>query len=57
MTKEVSERDALLNYASNLQADLIVAGGYGHSRMRELVFGGVTRTVLTAMTVPVLLSH
>jgi nucleotide-binding universal stress UspA family protein len=36
---------------------LIVAGAYGHSRMRELAFGGVTRTLLNEMTVPVLFSH
>jgi nucleotide-binding universal stress UspA family protein len=55
--KEVPEGDALLNYASDIEADLIVAGGYGHSRMRELAFGGVTRTLLTSMTVPIFLSH
>ena len=54
---EISEGDALLNYADDIGADLIVAGGYGHSRMRELVFGGVTRTLLATMTVPVFLSH
>jgi nucleotide-binding universal stress UspA family protein len=32
-------------------------GGYGHSRLRELVLGGVTRSMLEAMTVPVLMSH
>ena len=53
----IPEGDALLNYASDMSADLIVAGGYGHSRLRELAFGGVTRTLLTTMTVPVLLSH
>jgi nucleotide-binding universal stress UspA family protein len=54
---EVSEGEALLNYASDIEADLIVAGGYGHSRMREVIFGGVTQTLLTSMTVPVFLSH
>lgn len=54
---EVSEGDVLLNYADDIGADLIVAGGYGHSRLRELTVGGVTRTLLTTMTVPVLLSH
>jgi len=34
-----------------------VMGGYGHSRLREIVLGGATRTVLRHMTVPVLLSH
>ena len=38
-------------------ADLIVTGAYGHSRMREFVFGGATRTLLDHMTVPVLMSH
>jgi nucleotide-binding universal stress UspA family protein len=57
VTKEVSEGTALLNQASDIEADLIVAGGYGHSRTRELVFGGVTRTLLTTMTAPVFLSH
>jgi nucleotide-binding universal stress UspA family protein len=32
-------------------------GGYGHARVRELVLGGVTRTILESMTVPVLMSH
>ena len=32
-------------------------GGYGHSRLREFVMGGVTRTMLATMTVPVLMSH
>ena len=48
---------ALLSRASDLRADLIVAGAYAHSRMRERVLGGVTRTLLEAMTVPVLMSH
>ena len=47
----------LLNKASELGADLLVIGAYGHSRLRELVLGGVTRTLLQSMTVPVLLSH
>jgi nucleotide-binding universal stress UspA family protein len=37
--------------------DFIVMGGYGHSRMREFVFGGVTHSILRSMTVPVLMSH
>jgi Universal stress protein UspA and related nucleotide-binding proteins len=35
----------------------MVMGGYGHSRLREQVFGGTTRTVLASMTAPTLLSH
>ena len=41
----------------DLQTDLIVAGAYGHSRLSEFILGGVTRTLLTEMTVPVLMSH
>lgn len=47
----------LLSRAADLGADMIVMGAYGHSRLRELVLGGATRTVLESMTVPVLMSH
>jgi len=47
----------ILSRAADTSADLIVMGGYGHARVRELVLGGVTRTLLEAMTVPVLMSH
>ena len=47
----------LLSRISDLGADLLVMGAYGHSRLRELVLGGVTRTILKEMTVPVLMSH
>lgn len=47
----------LLSRIADLGADLLVMGAYGHSRLRELVLGGVTRTILTEMTVPVLMSH
>lgn len=49
--------NALLSIASDLGSDMIVMGGYGHSRFREILLGGVTRTVLESMTVPVLMSH
>ncbi len=49
--------DAMLSAASDLQADLIVMGGYGHTRFREVVLGGVTMTLLNSMTIPVLMSH
>jgi len=49
--------DALLSHASDLGVDLIVMGCYGHSRWRELVLGGATRSILKTMTVPVLMSH
>lgn len=48
---------ALLSLAGELNADLLVMGGYGHSRFREILLGGVTRTVLESMTIPVLMSH
>ncbi len=57
IARDISEGDALLSYAADLGVDLIVSGGYGHSRAREMVFGGVTRTLLQEMTVPMLLSH
>jgi nucleotide-binding universal stress UspA family protein len=47
----------LLSHAADASADLIVMGGYGHSRLREFILGGVTRGILGAMTVPVLMSH
>jgi nucleotide-binding universal stress UspA family protein len=49
--------DTLLNHAAQSGTDLIVMGGYGHARLRELVMGGATRSVLASMTVPVLMSH
>ena len=57
VASDIPDAEALLSYAADIGADLIVAGGYGHSRARELVFGGVTRTLLAEMTVPVFLSH
>ena len=53
--KELGE--LLLSRAADLQAALLVLGCYGHSRAREFVLGGVTRTVLASMTRPVLMSH
>jgi nucleotide-binding universal stress UspA family protein len=38
-------------------ADFMVMGGYGHSRLREFILGGVTRTILTSSAIPVLMSH
>jgi nucleotide-binding universal stress UspA family protein len=49
--------DALLSHAADSAADLMVMGGYGHSRLREFVLGGVTRSIFQSMTLPVLLSH
>lgn len=57
VAEDVAAADVLLNQASDMGADLIVIGGYGHSRTREFVFGGVTRDLLREMTVPILMSH
>jgi nucleotide-binding universal stress UspA family protein len=49
--------DVLMSHAADASADLLVLGGYGHSRLREFVLGGVTRSILETMTVPTLMSH
>lgn len=49
--------NSLLSLAADMSSDLIVMGGYGHSRFREVLLGGVTMTLLKTMTVPVLMSH
>ena len=49
--------NALLTLVADESADLLVMGGYGHSRFREVLLGGATRTILASMTVPVLMSH
>ncbi|HEX2529892.1 MAG TPA: universal stress protein [Burkholderiaceae bacterium] len=54
---DVDVGNALLSLAMDLSSDMIVMGGYGHSRFREILLGGVTRTVLASMTVPVLMAH
>jgi len=56
-TPDAPVAEALLSHAADSDADLIVMGGYGHPRAWELVLGGVTRTLLKSMTVPVLMSH
>jgi nucleotide-binding universal stress UspA family protein len=54
---EIDVGNELLSRAADLDADLIVMGGYGHSRLKEWVLGGATRTILESMTTPVLMSH
>lgn len=49
--------EVLLSRAADLGADLLVMGAYGHSRLRELLLGGATRSILASMTIPVLMSH
>lgn len=56
-SEEVDVGNQILSRAADMQSDLIVMGAYGHSRLRELVLGGVTRTLFDTMTVPVLMSH
>lgn len=48
---------AILEEATALDADLVVMGGYAHSRLRELVFGGATRELLRSANVPLLMAH
>jgi nucleotide-binding universal stress UspA family protein len=54
---EIAVADAMLSHVADRDIDLIVMGGYGHSRLRELILGGVTREILRHMTVPALMSH
>jgi nucleotide-binding universal stress UspA family protein len=56
-SEEVDVGNQILSLASDLGSDLIVMGAYGHSRTFEFVLGGVTKTLFTSMTVPVLMSH
>lgn len=58
--QEVSAIDignTLLSRTADRGADLLVMGAYGHSRFRELILGGATRSVLSQMTIPVLMAH
>jgi nucleotide-binding universal stress UspA family protein len=54
---DIDVASTILSYAADSSADMIVMGGYGHSRLREFVLGGATRGILESMTVPVLMSH
>ena len=57
VSKDVDAGDLFLSAAFDMDIDLVVMGAYGHSRLREQVMGGATRSVLDHMTVPVLMSH
>jgi nucleotide-binding universal stress UspA family protein len=57
VAEDIGIGELILSRAADLGADLVVMGGYGHSRAREFVLGGATRSMLRHMTVPVLLSH
>jgi nucleotide-binding universal stress UspA family protein len=54
---DIDTGNYLLSRATDLEADLLVMGAWGHARLRELIMGGVTRTLMQHMTIPVLLSH
>ena len=47
----------ILSAAADEGLDLLVMGGYGHSRLQEVVLGGVTRDMFRCMTLPTLMSH
>jgi len=53
----VDTTNVILSHAADMSADLIVMGGYGHSRLREFMLGGVTRGLLKSMVAPTLMSH
>jgi nucleotide-binding universal stress UspA family protein len=56
-SRDVDVANIILSHVADQSSDLLVMGAYGHSRLRELVLGGVTRTILHDMTVPVFMAH
>jgi len=54
---DIDAASAVLSHASDSGADVMVMGGYGHSRLREFVLGGFTRSMLASMTIPALMAH
>ena len=54
---DIDVGNALLSHAADRGSDLLVMGCYGHSRLREWVLGGATRTILQSMTVPIVMAH
>lgn len=54
---DIAIGELLLSRAADLDIDLVVMGCYGHARLRELILGGVSRTLLELTTVPLLMSH
>ena len=55
--EDLSVSDLIQSRAAAIDADLIVMGAYGRSRLREMILGGATRNILGKMKVPVLMSH
>jgi nucleotide-binding universal stress UspA family protein len=60
-TEQIAPRasvgETLLSCSRDMQADLLVMGCYGHTRLREFIFGGASRHVLAHMSLPVLMAH
>jgi nucleotide-binding universal stress UspA family protein len=54
---DIDATNAILSYVADVFGTLIVMGGYGHAKLREMILGGVTRGMLQSMTVPVFMSH
>ena len=54
---DISTSSVIMNELSNSRADVLIMGAYGTPKLREVILGGVTRTVLESMTVPVFMSH
>jgi nucleotide-binding universal stress UspA family protein len=54
---DIDVASVILSYVADNSAKLIVMGGYGHAKLREVILGGVTRDMLKSMTVPVFMSH
>jgi nucleotide-binding universal stress UspA family protein len=54
---DIDVPNVILSHVADSSASMLVMGGYGHSRLREFVLGGATRGILSAMTVPVFMSH
>lgn len=57
LSSELDAGETLMACAKDFGADLIVMGCYGHSRLREFVFGGASRYFLNKASIPVLMSH
>ena len=55
--RDLDPGDQILAHCEHIHADLVVAGAYGHSRLSQAILGGVSRTLLRQMMVPVLMSH
>lgn len=55
--EDVDIANTILSHAADIDADFLVMGAYGHTRLREFVFGGVTAQILTMMTLPTLMSN